>query len=482
MKIIIVGAGGTARELLQRLGKLWDSVVLVDTDEHHLEAAVGLREFTPIVGDGSSGLVLRRAGLDDADALVAATFDDDVNLEAARIAREAGLLRVLAVAADPTRLADYRAIQVPAFAPHTLTARRLEAAIDPRRVASTTFADGRAEAIEFVISPDAAVRGKRLRDLHAASWVVAAVLRGGDLIVPHGETQLEAGDRVTVVGAASDYAALIKTFTSGESRFPYDFGHRALVALDGAEDLAGPVAEAVNLVHGSTAESLIVLYPDPEAERDGERATEMEGLLEQVARIPGIEVELRARTQPRHQALLELIQEESVGVVVVPAPGGGRLRGRTRVAKLLSTYGPGGIPVLVSRGSYPYRRIIVPARRTVVGETAARAAIDLAQAAGGEVHGVAVVAPAFAGGSAAALEDARRATAWLREEAAVQGVDVRRHLRRGNPIRVMEEIATEDGLLVIGMPETPVSPWRLGVASQLVRRAECSVLVVPAER
>jgi len=474
VKIIIVGAGGTARELLQRLGKLWDSVVLVDTDEHHLEAAVGLREFTPIVGDGSSGLVLRRAGLDDADALVAATFDDDVNLEAARIAREAGLLRVLAVAADPTRLADYRAIQVPAFAPHTLTARRLEAAIDPRRVASTTFADGRAEAIEFVISPDAAVRGKRLRDLHAASWVVAAVLRGGDLIVPHGETQLEAGDRVTVVGAASDYAALIKTFTSGESRFPYDFGHRALVALDGAEDLAGPVAEAVNLVHGSTAESLIVLYP--------ERATEMEGLLEQVARIPGIEVELRARTQPRHQALLELIQEESVGVVVVPAPGGGRLRGRTRVAKLLSTYGPGGIPVLVSRGSYPYRRIIVPARRTVVGETAARAAIDLAQAAGGEVHGVAVVAPAFAGGSAAALEDARRATAWLREEAAVQGVDVRRHLRRGNPIRVMEEIATEDGLLVIGMPETPVSPWRLGVASQLVRRAECSVLVVPAER
>jgi nucleotide-binding universal stress UspA family protein len=46
----------------------------------------------------------------------------------------------------------------------------------------------------------------------------------------------------------------------------------------------------------------------------------------------------------------------------------------------------------------------------------------------------------------------------------------------------MEEMATEDGLLVIGMPETPVSSWRLGVASQLVRRAECSVLVVPAER
>jgi nucleotide-binding universal stress UspA family protein len=95
---------------------------------------------------------------------------------------------------------------------------------------------------------------------------------------------------------------------------------------------------------------------------------------------------------------------------------------------------------------------------------------------------VAVVAPAFAGGSDAALEDARRAAAWLREEAAVQGVDVRRHLRRGNPIRVMHEMATEGGLLVIGMPQIPVSPWRLGVASHLVRGVDCSVLLVPSDR
>jgi len=482
MKIIIVGAGGTARELLQRLGKLWDAVVLVDTDESHLEAASGIRNFMPVVGDGSSALVLRRAGLDDADALVAATFDDDVNLEAARIAHEAGLLRVLAVAADPSRLPDYRAIQVPAFAPHQLTARRLEAAIDPRRVASTTFADGRAEAIEFVISPDAAVRGKRLRDLYAETWVVAAVMRGDGLIVPHGDTLLEAGDRVTVVGAASDYATLIKTFTAGESRFPYDFGHRAVVALDRAEDMTGTVAEAANLVHGSAAESLIVVFPDPNMEQDAERAAEMVDLVERVEGIPGVDVELRARTRSRDEALLDLIKEESIGVVVVPAPASGGLRGRTRVAKLINTYGAGGVPVLVSRGTHPYSRILVPARRTVVGEIAGRAAIDIAQAAGGEVNGVAVVAPAFAGGSAAAVEEARRAAAWLREEAAVQGVDVRRHLRRGNPIRVMDEMAASAGLLVIGMPKLPVTPWRLGVAAHLVRRAACSVLLVPADR
>ena len=37
MNVIVVGAGGTARELLRRLGDRWD-VVLVDPDEAKLEA------------------------------------------------------------------------------------------------------------------------------------------------------------------------------------------------------------------------------------------------------------------------------------------------------------------------------------------------------------------------------------------------------------------------------------------------------------
>ncbi|NIR41127.1 MAG: TrkA family potassium uptake protein, partial [Actinobacteria bacterium] len=66
------------------------------------------RRFDPMVGDGSSELILRRAGLEEADALVAASDDDDRNVEAVKIALDVGLLRVVAVAADPDRVADYR--------------------------------------------------------------------------------------------------------------------------------------------------------------------------------------------------------------------------------------------------------------------------------------------------------------------------------------------------------------------------------------
>ncbi|MDH3426624.1 MAG: NAD-binding protein, partial [Acidimicrobiia bacterium] len=102
LNLIVVGSGGTTRQLLGRLGESWE-VTVIDVDADRLARAEKVRPVELVEGDGSSRVVLERAGLDNADALVAATADDDANLEACRIASETGLLRVFAVAADPDR-------------------------------------------------------------------------------------------------------------------------------------------------------------------------------------------------------------------------------------------------------------------------------------------------------------------------------------------------------------------------------------------
>ncbi len=93
--------------------------------------------------------------------------------------------------------------------------------------------------------------------------------------------------------------------------------------------------------------------------------------------------------------------------------------------------------------------------------------------------GVSVVPATFVSGPDA-VEDARMSAAWLREEAAVQGVHVRRRVRRGNPVRVMDELSAGASLLVLTMPSLPMVPWRLGITGHLVRRVRSSVLLVPA--
>ena len=408
MKAIVVGAGGTTRELLRRLGELWE-VSVIDTDPLRFGAAEGIRKFDAIVGDGSSALVLRRAGLEEADALVAASDDDDLNLEAVRLAQEAGLLRVVAVAADPDRLSDYRALDVPVYAPHQLTARHVEVLLEPRRVASTAFAQGKAEAIEFVVAPDSPVRGKRLRSLHSKTWVVAAVLRDNELIIPQGSTRFEAGDRVTVVGAAADYAGIVNTFTSGESRFPLNFGRKVAVVLDTEEDLESAVAEAISLVRNSQAEELMVVHRDLVAERDLGRVETVERLLEELeAKTDGVAVDVRPVTGSLPAGLVELAATESIGTLAVPAPAQGRWLGRVRVTRTINQYAKANIPVLLCRNRHPYSSILVPARRTVSGEAAGRSAIDLAHATGATLVGVSVVPPTFVSG-----RRLRWASAWL---------------------------------------------------------------------
>lgn len=477
MKAIVIGAGGATRDLLRRLGDLWE-ITTIDLKPERLAAATGIRPITTIEGDGSSRVVLDRAGLSEADALVAATNDDDVNLEVCRIAKQAGLLRIVAVSAAPERATDYRELRIPVVSPHGLTARQLEISLEPRRVSSTAFAHGRAEAIEFRIAADSPVRGIALRDLHAESWLIAAILRDDQLIVPHGDAVLRTGDLVTVVGSAADFSLIVRTFTAGAARFPLDFGKRVAVVLDAERDLE-TVDEAIYLTRNTQASSLLLVHRRQEGLRDDAHAAEIDRLLEAAdERADGVEVRRRPVSGPPVRSLVGVTADESVGVVVVPAPPRGWLA-RPRTTRVLQLAERLGLPVLIARGSHPYHRMAAPARGTPSGSVAARAAIDIASFVNGSVAGISVVPPIFLTGTDG-RDAALRALTHLREEASVQGVAVQRMLRQGNPVRVLAELGEESELIVVGAPTRSASWLRPGIVGQLIMRSTRSVLVVPS--
>ena len=166
MRAVVVGAGATARDLLRRLGDSWE-IVLVDPDEERLAEASKIRDVETIVGDGSSVLTLNRANIASAAVVVASSGFDDVNLEVARLAKDAGVDQIVGLVRQPSRTEEYLALGVEVIVPASLSARGLEVAMEPRKVASTTFADGKAEAIEFEIAPDSPVQGKALKEIHS---------------------------------------------------------------------------------------------------------------------------------------------------------------------------------------------------------------------------------------------------------------------------------------------------------------------------
>ncbi|MEX1207593.1 MAG: NAD-binding protein [Acidimicrobiia bacterium] len=480
MRAIIVGARGATRDLLRRLGERW-SVTVIDLDPELLARVQAVRDVDVIEGDGSSRVVLEKARYTDADAVVAASGDDEVNLEVCQLALDAGLIRVVAIAADPEQIPRYRDLGVPAFSPDSLTARQLEISLEPRRISSTAFAAGRAEALEFFIADDSPVRGMALRDIHSESWLVATILRGEQLIVPHGSTVIQTGDLVTVVGATADFSLIVRRFTAGEARFPLDFGKGILVAFGSVSQASQVLAEALDITRNSPAEELVVAHPDLGAIREESEAAEVEAMLDEIkGSASGVDVRFHPVAGDPSQRIGAVVLEESIGLVVVPAPSSS-LIGRFRATRMLRRAADWNRPLLFARGSHPYRRIVAPARDTPSGTAAARAAIDLAGAGRGSVKAVAVVPPTFITGSDG-RDEAVKALVRVREDASVHGVEVARQLREGNPVRVLESEVEGADLLVLGASDRRPTFLAPGIVGHLVQRVDISTLVVPSRR
>lgn len=477
MRAVVVGAGASARDLIRRLGDNW-TITVIDPDPDRLALAEQIRDLDTVLGDGSSAVVLREADLEHAVTVVAATASDDVNLEITKLAKDAGVEQVVSIVRVPDRLDEFRSLGAECVTPASLAARDMEIAMEPRKLASTTFAEGRAEAIEFEITPDSPVQGKALKEIHSENWVVAAILRDGSLVVPHGATRLLTGDRVTVVGAAADFAQIVRTFAGGVSRFPLGFGRKVVVALRSESDLLGPVAEAANFVRNSNAVELIVAHRDPAAVKSIADAEALEALIARSdSEALGVEVEHRTTERDPATALVDVAMGESVGVLVAPMGRTGWFKPYAGIPKQLNALSRAHVPVLLTRGEPHFDAIVAPSRRTLSGDAAARAAIDIAKRSAARVVGVAVANPLYMGSDD--LMEKKHATAWLRQEASVQDVDVERHVVRGNPVKVLADITTDNRMLVVSMPRTPIGRFNPGIAVWAASRGAGSVLFVP---
>jgi Trk K+ transport system NAD-binding subunit len=473
MKAIVLGAGDLTIRLLEQLTRRWD-VVLVDSDRGRLARAAQAGPVEVVLASAPLLQSLERAGLAGAAVLLAASGDDEMNLEACRLAAEYHVPSV-AVAADPESLEDYRRVGARAVSADRLAARRLVSALEPQRILSAGLAGELAEVVDIRVASRSPVCGRPLRSIDLRGWLVVGVLRDDRLEVPHGDTVLRSGDVVTLVGEEATHQQVMAAFTSGIPRFPTEFGPRVAVALDSEADLVGPVAEAAHLAAHSAAEGLTIVHRRREERESSPRLVE-----ETCATVTGLSVTtLSVEGDPR-RALLQGLPAAEAGVLVVPAPDGTGNRWRWEVTRLVGAAVHLRLPILVSRHSLPYRRVLVPARDTVAARAAAEVAIDIAAYVGSHLVGLAVIPPIFIAADNA-RDQAIRAAGRLQMEAAAHGVEVRREIRQGNEVRLFTDACEEHTLVVLGVRRRP-RVFAPGITAHLVRRLSSSVLVVPARR
>lgn len=134
-------------------------------------------------------------------------------------------------------------------------------------------------------------------------------------------------------------------------------------------------------------------------------------------------------------------------------------------------------PILVCRGSHPYRRILPPVSESEAGLAATELAIDLARRLSAYITAISVKLPGYIAGdsarsAASGIESARRLCSLYEVPLTIKEVE-------GNPVRAVVREASGYDLVVVARQRGRRSTfWNVDVASHLARLSPCSVMVL----
>lgn len=197
MRIVIAGCGRVGSDLALTLSEEGHDVSVIDNRPGVFERLGSTFNGTTHEGLGYDVRVLRDAGIEFADAFVAATDSDNANAMAVQLAnRVFGVAKTIARLDDPAREEAYRALDVQFVAGAKLTSKVIHEQIVREEFSyHVTFSGGDVEIVEMVIGPEGA--GLPVADLEIEDDLrVAAVYRGKRTVIPGERFALAEGDLV----------------------------------------------------------------------------------------------------------------------------------------------------------------------------------------------------------------------------------------------------------------------------------------------
>jgi len=131
MKVVIMGCGRVGAQLAGLLDADGYEVTVVDNDTYSFRRLPPDFSGTPLVGNGLDQEVLKRAGIEEADAFVVVTQGDNRNVMAAQIAKHMfNVPRIICRIYDPLRRELYSTLGLEAFSPTTIFAQMLKEKIE----------------------------------------------------------------------------------------------------------------------------------------------------------------------------------------------------------------------------------------------------------------------------------------------------------------------------------------------------------------
>jgi len=213
MKIVVVGAGEVGYFLAKRLYLGKHTVSIVDKDKQTCEDIAKELEVLVINGDGCDPVILEEAGVKHADVVAAVTGDDEDNIIVCQLAKELfNTRRTVGRVNNPDneRVFAELGIDVPVDATMIIGKIIEEEVSFSDFVNLMSFKRGKLAIVRVDLSAESPVINKKIKDIELPKdAVLVSIVRGEEVILPKGNTVLEAGDDIIAMAMVGNEAQLI---------------------------------------------------------------------------------------------------------------------------------------------------------------------------------------------------------------------------------------------------------------------------------
>lgn len=218
MKIILIGGSKLAYFLAKQFASKNYYTTIINANYDEAKSLSRSLKATVIRGQGSDPAVLSEAGAFQADVVLSLTTEDEDNLIACQIAqKEYGVPRTIALVNDPENQEIFEKLGITV----AFSATQIIASLIEQQTASSDIqnllpiAEGKVNVSEIALEADNPVVGKTINDVRLPDGtLIACILRRGEVIVPSGENNLEALDRLVVIGQPESYGQLMRLLCS----------------------------------------------------------------------------------------------------------------------------------------------------------------------------------------------------------------------------------------------------------------------------
>lgn len=221
MRIIIVGAGLVGYYLCERFSTEGREVVLIDRDKNKLQRVERDLNIMTVHGSGASARILAEAGIAKADLFIAVTDSDEINLISCIMSRPYDVKTRIARVKNEDFLEggvfherDDLGINLVISPDVALTEEIVGLCKVSAAFHMAEFANGQLMLLGYKIPEANHCVGKSLLEigkLHGSHrFIITAIIRDGETIVPRGEDEIQADDKIYITVRRSDIPAVEK--------------------------------------------------------------------------------------------------------------------------------------------------------------------------------------------------------------------------------------------------------------------------------